>query len=162
MTNDCLVSATCVAKIKQSLALHYLNQNVMITFFWFLYLVFQFANSIIMFKVEFHSYMWRSIGKGVLYKTFDVKVQALLCLNFDVNRFVKYSFSYGTSHMFETSYTYKNQTLLLSVSFRKGNNFLRTFNVKYQDRYKYVESCACKLRYKVFLVIWHQNSIIPP
>ena len=44
-------------------------------------------------------YLWRSIGKGVLYKTFDVKVQALLCLNFDVNRFVKYSFSYGTSHI---------------------------------------------------------------
>ena len=40
--------------------------------------------------------MWRSIGKGVLNKTIDVKVQALLCLNFDVNRFVKYSFSYGT------------------------------------------------------------------
>ena len=44
-------------------------------------------------------HMWRSIGKGVLNKTIDVKVQALLCLNFDVNRFVKYSFSYGTSHM---------------------------------------------------------------
>ena len=42
--------------------------------------------------------MWRSIGKGVLNKTIDVKVQAQKCLNFDVNRFVKYSFSYGTSH----------------------------------------------------------------
>ena len=40
-----------------------------------------------------------SIGKGVLNKTIDVKVQALLCLNFDVNRFVKYSFSYRTSHI---------------------------------------------------------------
>ena len=39
--------------------------------------------------------MWRSIGKGVLSKTIDVKVQALLCLNFDVNRFGKYSFSHG-------------------------------------------------------------------
>ena len=36
--------------------------------------------------------MWRSIGKGVLFKTFDVKVQV---------HFVpeKYSFSYRTSHM---------------------------------------------------------------
>ena len=42
--------------------------------------------------------MWRSIGKGVLNKTIDVKVQAQKCLNFDVKRFVKYSFSYGTSH----------------------------------------------------------------
>ena len=46
------------------------------------------------------SYMWRSIGKGVLNKTIDVKVQAQKCLNFDVNRFVKYSFSYGTSHIY--------------------------------------------------------------
>ena len=46
------------------------------------------------------SKLWRSIGKGVLYKTIDVKVQALLCLNFDVNRFVKYSFSYGTSQLY--------------------------------------------------------------
>ena len=43
--------------------------------------------------------MWRSIGKGVLNKTIDVKVQAQKCLNFDVNRFVKYSFSYRTSQM---------------------------------------------------------------
>ena len=40
-----------------------------------------------------------SIGKGVLNKTIDVKVQAQKCLNFDVNRFVKYSFSYGTSQI---------------------------------------------------------------
>ena len=53
-------------------------------------------------------HMWRSIGKGVLNKTIDVKVQAQKCLNFDVNRFVKYSFSYGTSHMI-TSLIYKNQ-----------------------------------------------------
>ena len=45
--------------------------------------------------------MWRSIiGKGVLSKTIDVKVQAQKCLNFDVNRFGKYSFSYGTSHIY--------------------------------------------------------------
>ena len=44
--------------------------------------------------------MWRSIGKGVLNKTIDVKVQAQKCLNFDVKRFVKYSFSYGTSQMY--------------------------------------------------------------
>ena len=43
--------------------------------------------------------MWRSMGKGVLNKTIDVKVQAQKCLNFDVKRFVKYSFSYGTSHI---------------------------------------------------------------
>ena len=35
------------------------------------------------------------LGKGVLNKTIDVKVQAQKCLNFDVKRFVKYSFSYG-------------------------------------------------------------------
>ena len=46
-------------------------------------------------------YMWRSIGKGVLNKTIDVKVQAQKCLNFDVNRFVKYSFSYRTPRRFE-------------------------------------------------------------
>ena len=61
--------------------------------------------------------MWRSIGKGVLNKTIDVKVQALLCLNFDVNRFVKYSFSYGTSHMWR--------------SIGKGVLF-KTFDVKVQ------------------------------
>ena len=44
-------------------------------------------------------YLWRSIGKGVLNKTIDVKVQALLCLNFDVNRFVKYSFSYWEAYV---------------------------------------------------------------
>ena len=51
--------------------------------------------------------MWRSIGKGVLNKTIDVKVQALLCLNFDVNRFVKYSFSYGTSHIVNLYYVWR-------------------------------------------------------
>ena len=50
-------------------------------------------------KLTNNSRMWRSIGKGVLNKTIDVKVQAQKCLNFDVNRFVKYSFSYGTSHL---------------------------------------------------------------
>ena len=49
--------------------------------------------------------MWRSMGKGVLYKTFDVKVQVHFVPELSrqtfwkVNRFVKYSFSYRTSHI---------------------------------------------------------------
>ena len=57
--------------------------------------------------------MWRSIGKGVLNKTIDVKVQAQKCLNFDVKRFVKYSFSYGTSHIL-TEQNIRNSNFVVS------------------------------------------------
>ena len=41
------------------------------------------------------------IGKGYNFsKEFDVEVQVILYLNFDVKRFEKYSISYRTSHFF--------------------------------------------------------------
>ena len=48
--------------------------------------------------------MWRSIGKGVLFKT-----SKLMYLNFDVKRFEKYSFSYKMSHMFKCGITQEKE-----------------------------------------------------
>ena len=47
---------------------------------------------------------WHSIGKGVLFKTFETKFMYILYLNFDVKRFEKYSFSYGISHIHNRHY----------------------------------------------------------
>ena len=46
--------------------------------------------------------MWHSIGKGVPFKTFDVKVQVQNVPDFDVKHFENYSFSYRTSQIFLT------------------------------------------------------------
>ena len=97
-TSDCSSSVLCCFFISFDRQTYARMRRVLLEIPWISYA------QLIAFKVWQRINMWRSIGKGVLNKTIDVKVQALLCLNFDVNRFVKYSFSYGTSHILKRSY----------------------------------------------------------
>ena len=111
---------------------------------------------------DFICYLWRSIGKGVLNKTIDVKVQAQKCLNFDVKRFVKYSFSYGKV-MKEASLNPLNLSCFICIFLTHGNDgIIETFDksVKVDELFELFNDCGWNGKPKVFILSVCQGSKI--